>query len=64
MAASSPNITSCRYVSSDDKKRAGAKRQNEVVVQRRKPHPTQPGQTISVPYRVTDTPTRLSQQEW
>jgi len=53
-----------RYISSEEKKRSGVKRQNELILHRKKPHPTQPGQTISIPYRVTDTPLRLSQQEW
>ena len=35
-----------------------------MVIQRRKPHPTQPGQTVSIPYRLTDNPTRLSQLDW
>ena len=53
-----------RYISSEEKKRSGVKRQNELILHRKKPHPTQPGQTISIPYRVTDNPLRLSQQEW
>ena len=54
----------CRFVLSDQKRKGGAKRQNETVINRKKPHPLQPGQTISVPYRVTDNPLRFSQQDW
>ena len=53
-----------RFLPSEEKKRAGVKRQTDMVVQRRKPHPTQPSQTVSIPYRVTDIPTRLKPQEW
>ena len=54
----------CRYVSYEDKKLSGAKRQNEMVINRKKPHPSIPGQTVSVPYRVTDQPLKLNVQEW
>ena len=54
----------CRYVSYEDKKLGGAKRQNEMVINRKKPHPSIPGQTVSIPYRVTDQPLKLNVQEW
>ena len=53
-----------RYISSDDKKKSGAKRSNEVIIHRRKPHPHNVGQTISIPCRITDNPLRLSPSEW
>ena len=52
------------YISPEEKKRAGGKRQNEIILHRKRPHPTQTGQSISIPYRVTDNPLRLSPQEW
>lgn len=53
-----------RYILSDDKKKGGAKRLTEAVIHRRKPHPQNVGQTISIPYRITDNPLRLSPSEW
>lgn len=53
-----------RYIPSEDKKRAGTKKTADVIVHRKKPHPSHEGQTISIPYKVTDNPLRLSQQEW
>jgi parafibromin len=46
-----------KFVSANDKKRAGAKREAEVLVQRKK-------ESGSVLYRVVDNPTKLSQPEW
>ena len=53
-----------RFLPSEEMKRLGVKRQMDMVIQRRKPHPTQPGQTVSIPYRVTDSPMRLKPPEW
>ena len=53
-----------RYISSEDKKKGGAKRASEVVIHRRKSHPHHLDQTISIPYRITDNPLRLSPSEW
>jgi parafibromin len=53
-----------KFVPSEEMKRSGVKRQMDMVIQRRKPHPTQPGQTVSIPYRVTDSPMRLKPPEW
>ena len=53
-----------RYIPSAEKKQAGAKKQCDIVIHRKKPHPSHAGQTLSIPYRITDNPLRLSQQEW
>ncbi|CAI8022874.1 Parafibromin [Geodia barretti] len=53
-----------KFLPSEEMKRLGVKRQMDMVIQRRKPHPTQPGQTVSIPYRVTDSPMRLKPPEW
>ncbi|KAL5483780.1 hypothetical protein EMCRGX_G020194 [Ephydatia muelleri] len=53
-----------RYVPSEEKKTSGVKREVEMIIHRKKPHPTQPGQSLSIPYRVIDNPLRLSPQEW
>ena len=58
------SLSECRYIPSEDKKRAGTKKTADVIVHRKKPHPSHEGQTISIPYKVTDNPLRLSQQEW
>ncbi|EDO35837.1 predicted protein [Nematostella vectensis] len=47
-----------KFVSSDEKKKQGARRENEVLIQRRKDAST------TVPYRVVDNPTRLQPNEW
>ncbi|XP_062515070.1 parafibromin-like [Corticium candelabrum] len=46
-----------KFLSSDKKKSSGAKREAEVLVQRKK-------DSGSVLYRVLDNPTKLSQPEW
>ncbi len=56
--------SSIRYVSQEEKKKAGAKRQNEVLINRKRKHPTHSDQTLSVPYRATDNPLRLAPGEW
>ena len=47
-----------KYVSTQDKKSAGAKRDNEVLIHRRK----ESGQTV--PYRIIDNPLKLSHDDW
>lgn len=48
----------CRFVSTEEKKQSGSKRDNELLLQRRK----EGGMTV--PYRVVDNPQRLTQSEW
>ncbi|CAJ0950007.1 unnamed protein product [Ranitomeya imitator] len=55
-----------RFVSSDEKKKQGCQRENEVLIQRRKDQ-MQPGGTsisVTVPYRVIDQPLKLLPQDW
>lgn len=47
-----------RFVSTVDKKAQGTKRDNEVLIQRRK------SGGLTVPYRVIDNPLKLSQDDW
>lgn len=47
-----------KFVSTDDKKAQGAKRDNEVLIQRRK----QGGNTV--PYRIIDNALKLSSDDW
>ncbi|KAL4219028.1 accessory factor associated with RNA polymerase II [Mactra antiquata] len=47
-----------RYVGTDEKKAQGAKRDNEVLIQRRKPG----GNTV--PYRIIDNALKLSTEDW
>jgi len=49
----------CRYVSVEDKRTQGAKRDNEVLLQRMKP-----GGSLTVPYRVIDNPLKLAPEDW
>ncbi|KAH7730706.1 RNA pol II accessory factor [Aphelenchoides avenae] len=46
-----------RFVSTEEKKAAGCRRDNEVIIQRRKNGGT-------VPYRVIDSPLKLRDDEW
>ena len=48
----------CRFVSTDQKKVQGHKRDNEVLMQRQKPG------GLTVPYRVIDNPLKLSTDDW
>ncbi|ESN95419.1 hypothetical protein HELRODRAFT_102643 [Helobdella robusta] len=48
-----------RYVSVEEKKSQGVKRDNEVLLQRQKS-----GTTLTVPYRVIDNPSKLTADEW
>jgi len=47
-----------KFVSTEDKRAAGAKRENDVLIQRRKEG------GLTVPYRVLDNPGRLTNAEW
>lgn len=47
-----------KFVSTDDKKKQGAIRENELLLQRRKEG------NITVPYRVIDNPSKLTPQDW
>jgi len=47
-----------KYISTEDKRAAGAKRENDVLIQRRKEG------GLTVPYRVLDNPGRLNNAEW
>jgi len=48
-----------RYVSVEEKRTQGARRDNEVLLQRVKP-----GGSLTVPYRVIDNPLKLSPEDW
>ncbi|KAK6631836.1 accessory factor associated with RNA polymerase II [Polyplax serrata] len=47
-----------RYITTDEKKNSGVKRDNEVLLQRRKDG------VLTVPYRVIDNPQKLSNADW
>lgn len=47
-----------RFVSNEQKKAEGAKRDNEVLLQRQKPG------EATVPYRIIDNPTKLTPDDW
>jgi len=49
----------CRYVSVEEKRTQGVKRDNEVLLQRMKP-----GGSLTVPYRVIDNPLKLAPDDW
>ncbi|XP_071947253.1 parafibromin-like [Antedon mediterranea] len=51
-----------KFLTTAEKKAQGARRDNEVLLQRRK-DASQGGQT-TVPYRVIDTPNKLQPQDW
>lgn len=59
-----------KFISSDEKKAQGGRRENEVLIQRRKDiQPAQAGTggastTVTVPYRVIDNPARLQPNDW
>lgn len=55
-----------RLVTSDEKKKQGIQRDNEVLLQRRKDQIQPGGNTLSVtvPYRVIDQPLKLAPQDW
>lgn len=48
----------CRYITTEEKKSSGAKRDNEVLLQRRKDG------VLTVPYRVIDNPQKLTNSDW
>uniref|UniRef100_A0A3P8VSU2 Parafibromin n=1 Tax=Cynoglossus semilaevis TaxID=244447 RepID=A0A3P8VSU2_CYNSE len=55
-----------KFVTSEEKKKSGIQRDNEVLLQRRKDQ-IQPGGTtlsVTVPYRVIDQPLKLAPQDW
>ncbi|MGH0167710.1 UNVERIFIED_CONTAM: hypothetical protein FKN15_053642, partial [Acipenser sinensis] len=55
-----------KFVTSEEKKKQGLQRENEVLLQRRK-DVVQPGGTnlsVTVPYRVIDQPLKLAPQDW
>ena len=47
-----------KFISTEDKRVGGAKRENDVLIQRKKEG------GLTVPYRVLDNPTRLTNVEW
>jgi parafibromin len=47
-----------KFVSTDDKKSRGEKRENELLIQRRKEG------GLTVPYRVIDNPSKLTNADW
>lgn len=47
-----------KYVSNEEKKSLSAKRENEILLQRRKEG------GLTVPYRVIDNPQKLSSADW
>ena len=47
-----------RYITTDEKKNSGMKRDNEVLLQRRKEG------SSTVPYRVIDNPQKLTNADW
>nr|XP_014348157.1 PREDICTED: parafibromin-like [Latimeria chalumnae] len=62
----SQNAAVYRFVPSDEKKKQGCQRENEVLIQRRKDQLQPGGATVSVtvPYRVVDQPLKLLPQDW
>uniref|UniRef100_A0AAQ5WWV0 Parafibromin n=1 Tax=Amphiprion ocellaris TaxID=80972 RepID=A0AAQ5WWV0_AMPOC len=55
-----------KFVTSEEKKKQGLQRDNEVLLQRRKDQ-IQPGGTtlsVTVPYRIIDQPLKLGPQDW
>jgi len=52
-------VICCRYVSVEEKRTQGVKRDNEVLLQRMKP-----GGSLTVPYRVIDNPLKLAPEDW
>ena len=53
-----------RYISADEKRKSGVKAQGEMLIHRKRKHPSNPTQTVSVPYKVVSNPLRLSQEDW
>lgn len=47
-----------RFLSTEEKKAQGTKRENEVLIQRRKEG------GLTVPYRIIDNPTKLQSDDW
>uniref|UniRef100_A0A8D3A9M2 Parafibromin n=1 Tax=Scophthalmus maximus TaxID=52904 RepID=A0A8D3A9M2_SCOMX len=55
-----------KFVTSEEKKKGGIQRDNEVLLQRRKDQIQPGGATLSVtvPYRIIDQPLKLAPQDW
>lgn len=55
-----------KFVTSEEKKKQGLQRDNEVLLQRRKDQIQPGGNTLSVtvPYRIIDQPLKLAPQDW
>ncbi|MPC74451.1 Parafibromin [Portunus trituberculatus] len=47
-----------KFVSLEEKRKQGTKRETEILIQRPKPG------GLTVPYRVTDNPSKLSYADW
>ena len=47
-----------RYISTEEGKASGTKRDGDILIQRKKLNST------TVPYRITDDPIRLTKQDW
>lgn len=47
-----------RFISTEDKKAQGSKRDSEVLIHRRKDG------GLTVPYRIIDNPTKLTPDDW
>lgn len=47
-----------KYISTEEGKAGGAKRDGEILIQRKK------NPTTTVPYRITDDPSKLTAQDW
>jgi parafibromin len=56
---------SLRFVTADEKKQNGTRKESEVLIQRRKEATVHgaPG-TVTVPYRVIDSTQRLQSNDW
>lgn len=46
-----------RYISTEEGKASGTKRDGDILIQRKKGN-------LTVPYRITDDPLRLTKQDW
>ena len=46
-----------KYISTEEGKASGTKRDGDILIQRKKGN-------LTVPYRITDDPLRLSKQDW
>ncbi len=46
-----------RYISTEEGKASGTKRDGDILIQRKKGN-------LTVPYRITDDPLRLTKHDW